>query len=278
MKATNTPNITSSPGNFNLENPKAFSEKIQWLKFHGDNRAIAPLADKYAVREWVADKIGAQYLIPLLGVWDRAEDVDLAALPQRFVLKANHGSHMIRIVKEKDSLDIDQLRAEMSIWMATNYAFVMSPQLQYANIPRKIIAEEYVENADGELHDWKVWCFKGQALYIEFMSRSGPRLRFVYLDREWKLAPFSYSNVHEAPLEAPPTPDNLNELLRLAETLAAGFEFVRVDFYRRDDGSYLFGEMTFYIGGGFPPFEPDKYDFVFGEWLDLAPVKARLKG
>ena len=255
----------------NLDTPRTFSEKIQCLKLTADTPLLTQLADKYAVREWVADKIGAQYLIPLLGVWDRAEDVDLAALPQRFVLKANHGSHMIRIVKEKDSLDIDQLRVEMSVWMATNYAFVMSPQLQYANIPRKIIAEEYIENSDGELHDWKVWCFKGQALYIEFMSRSGPRLRFVYLDREWNLAPFSYSNVHEAPLEAPPTPDNLNELLRLAETLAAGFEFVRVDFYRRDDGSYLFGEMTFSPAGGNGQFDPPESNAKIGALFDYTP-------
>ena len=163
----------------NLDTPRTFSEKIQCLKLTADTPLMTRLADKFAVREWVAGKIGTQHLIPLLGVWDRAEEVDFAALPPRFVLKANHGSHMIRIVKDKASLDIDQLRAEMSVWLATNYAFTMSPQLQYANIPRKIIAEEFVENSDGELHDWKVWCFKGQALYDEFMSLKGKRLHFV---------------------------------------------------------------------------------------------------
>ncbi|MBQ3289012.1 MAG: hypothetical protein IJH50_06335 [Kiritimatiellae bacterium] len=255
----------------NLDAPQTFCDKIQCLKLAADTPFLTRLADKYAVREWVAGKIGAQRLIPLLGVWDRAEDVDLAALPQRFVLKANHGSHMIRIVKDKAALDIQQLRAEMSAWLTTNYAFLMSPQLQYANIPRKIIAEEYIENGDGELHDWKVWCFKGRAHYVEFMSRKDGRLRFVYLDREWNPAPFGYSNVHDTPLEAPPKPGNLNELLGLAETLAAGFEFVRVDFYRLDDGTYLFGEMTFTPAGGNGQFDPPEWNARIGELFDYTP-------
>ena len=255
----------------NLDKPRTFCEKIQCLKLTADTPLLTRLADKYAVREWVADKIGAQHLTPLLGVWERAEDVDLAALPQRFVLKANHGSHMIRIVKDKDTLNIDQLRAEMSIWLATNYAFVMSPQLQYANIPRKIIAEEYVENADGELHDWKVWCYRGRAHYIEFMSRKDVRLRFVFLDRDWKPTPFRYNLPGMEPLDPPPRPDNLDELLRLAETLAAGFEFVRVDFYRLDDGSYRFGEMTFSPSGGNAQFDPPEYNAKIGALFDYTP-------
>ena len=103
------------------------------------------------------------------------------------------------------------------------------------------------------------------------MSRKGKRLRFVYLDREWNLAPFSYSREHEAPLEPPPKPDNLDELLRLAETLADGFAFVRVDFYRRDDGSYLFGEMTFSPAGGNGRFDPPEWNTKIGELFDFTP-------
>ena len=255
----------------NLDTPRTFCEKIQCLKLTADTPLLTRLADKYAVREWVAGKIGAQHLIPLLGVWDRAEEVDFAALPQRFVLKANHGSHMIRIVKDKASLDIDPLRAEMSAWLATNYAFVMSPQLQYANIPRKIIAEEYVENSDGELHDWKVWCYNGKAHHIEFMSRKDVHLRFVFMDRDWKPAPFRYNLQGMELLEPPPKPDNLDELLRLAETLADGFAFVRVDFYRLDDGSYRFGEMTFSPSGGNAQFDPPEWNAKIGELFDFTP-------
>ena len=255
----------------NLDAPQTFCDKIQCLKLTADTPLLTRLADKYAVREWVAGKIGPQHLIPLLGAWDRAEDVDLAALPQRFVLKANHGSHMIRIVEDKASLDISQLRAEMSNWLATNYAFLMSPQLQYANIPRKIIAEEYVENADGELHDWKVWCYRGKAHHVEFMSRKDARLRFVFMDRDWQPAPFSYNLPGMEPLEPPPRPDNLDELLRLAEKLADGFEFVRVDFYRLDDGSYRFGEMTFSPSGGNAQFDPPEYNAKIGALFDYTP-------
>ena len=255
----------------NLDAPRTFCEKIQCLKLSADTPLLTRLTDKYAVRDWVAARIGAKHLIPLLGVWSRAEDVDFAALPQRFVLKANHGSHMIRVVQDKASLNITTVRAEMSRWLTTNYAFKMSPQMQYANIPRRIVAEEYVENGDGELHDWKVWCFKGRAHYVEFMSRKDKRLRFVYLDREWRLAPFRYSNVHDEPLPPPPKPDNLDELLRLAEALAAGFEFVRVDFYRIDDGTYLFGEMTFSPAGGNGQFTPPEWNAKLGELFDHTP-------
>ena len=255
----------------NLDAPQTFCDKIQCLKLTADTPLLTRLADKYAVREWVAGKIGAQHLIPLLGVWDRAEDVDLAALPQRFVLKANHGSHMIRIVKDKASLDVGQLRAEMSAWLATNYAFKMSPQLQYANIPRKIIAEEYLENSDGELHDWKVWCYKGKAHHVEFMSRKDGRLRFVFMGRDWQPAPFRYNLPNMESLEPPPRPDNLDELLRLAETLADGFEFVRVDFYRLDDGSCRFGEMTFSPSGGNAQFDPPEYNAKIGALFDFTP-------
>ena len=255
----------------NLDAPQTFCDKIQCLKLTADTPLLTRLADKYAVREWVVGKIGTQHLIPLLGVWDRAEDVDFDALPQHFVLKANHGSHMICIVKDKTTLDIPLLRATMSNWLATDYAFVMSPQLQYANIPRKIIAEEYIENSDGELHDWKVWCFRGSARYVEFMSRKNGCIRFVYMDREWRPAPFSYRRMEDERREPPPRPDNLDELLRLAEKLAAGFEFVRVDFYQLDDGSYRFGEMTFSPAGGNAQFDPPEYNAKIGALFDYTP-------
>ena len=178
---------------------------------------------------------------------------------------------MIRIVKDKASLDVGQLRAEMSAWLATNYAFKMSPQLQYANIPRKIIAEEYLENSDGELHAWKVWCYKGKAHHVEFMSRKDGRLRFVFMDRDWQPAPFRYNLPNMEPLEPPPRPDNLDELLPLAETLAVGFEFVRVDFYRLDDGSCRFGEMTFSPSGGNAQFDPPEYNAKIGALFDFTP-------
>jgi len=255
----------------NLDRPQTFSEKIQLLKLSSDTPLLTRLVDKYAVRDWVSAKIGERYLVPLLGVWDCAEDVDFDALPQRFVLKANHGSHKLRIVLDKDSLDIPQLRVEMARWLALDFAYVMSPQLQYANVPRKIIAESYLVNSDGCLHDWKVWCFKGKARYVEFMSRKDGQLRFVYMDREWNPAPFEYRNVDDISMEPPPRPHNLDELLRLAETLADGFEFVRVDFYRLDDGAYLFGEMTFSPGGGNGRFDPPEWNSRIGAMFDYRP-------
>lgn len=255
----------------NLDSPRTFGEKIQCLKLTADTPLMTRLADKYAVRDWVASKIGEQYLVPLLGVWEYAEEVDVSALPSRFVLKANHGSHMLHVVTDKTSLDLSALRVEMARWLATDYAFMMSPQLQYANIPRRIIAEAYLENRSGELYDWKVWCFKGKAHFIEFISRKDGVFRFVFLDRAWNPAPFGYRLPGRETIAPPPKPDNLDELLRLAETLAAGFEFVRVDFYRLDDGSYLFGEMTFSPAGGNGRFDPPEWNAKIGALFDFTP-------
>lgn len=255
-----------------VDPPRTFCEKIQCLKTTADTPLMTRLADKYAVREWVAGKIGEKYLIPLLGVWNRAEDVAFDTLPDRFVLKANHGSHMMRIVTDKATLDIPALRAEMHQWLSVNYAFVMPPQMQYANIPRRIIAESYIENADGELHDWKVWCYRGKARYVEYMSRLAEKPSFVFMDRDWNKAPFAYRlpGMEEIP-EPPPKPDNLDELLILAETLAEGFEFVRTDFYRLDDGTYRFGEMTFSPSGGNAQFDPPEWDAKIGALFEYTP-------
>ena len=255
----------------NLDSPRTFCEKIQRLKLTADTPLMTRLADKFAVREWIAGKIGEKYLVPLLGVWDRAEDVDLSALPRKFVLKANHGSHMMHIVTDKSALDLVALRAEMNRWLETNYAFVMSPQLQYANIPRKIIAEEYLENGGKMLDDWKVWCYRGKAHYVEFLSRHSERLQFVFMDRSGREAPFTYSLPSMEKITPPPTPDNFGELLDLAETLADGFEFVRTDFYRLDDGSYRFGEMTFSPTGGNGRFDPPEWNERIGDLFDYTP-------
>lgn len=251
---------------FDLDHPKTFNEKIQWLKLYGNLPLKTKLADKYLVRDFVREKIGEKYLVPLLGVWNSEKEVDFDALPNRFAIKANHGSGMNLIVRDKSQLDQKAARKRMKSWLKMNFACLYM-ELQYWNIPRKIIAEEYMENACGDLFDYKVWCFNGKARYIEFLAERSTKLKNVFLDRDWNPQVFVYS----APLyeKEVPKPACLDELIACAEKLAEGFAFVRVDFYCLDDGSIKFGEMTFCELAGLGHWDPPEWDLKLGEMLTL---------
>ena len=227
-----------------LDHPATFNEEIQWLKLFGATPEKTRLADKLAVREFVRERIGEQYLVPLLGAYSRFDDIDFAALPQQFALKCTHGCKYNLIVKDKSQLDVAEAKAKFDGWMATNYAFVVSPELQYRDIPPRIVAEGYLQNAGGDLYDYKFWCCEGKVKYIQFLSeRNLSGLKMAFYDREWNKQPFAY----DYPLDSKTVsrPDNLSLMIELAEKLSSGFCYVRVDFYRLDDGTVYFGEMTF---------------------------------
>ena len=251
-----------------LDHPETCNEKIQWLKLFGATPEKTRLADKYAVREFVRERIGEKYLVPLLGVYGRFGDIDLASLPRRFVLKCTHGCKYNVIVKDKTELDVAGTRAMVDGWMTVNYAFVGSPELQYRDIPPRIVAEQYLENAGGDLYDYKFWCFEGKVGYIQFLSeRNLGGLKMAFYDREWNKQPF----VYDYPLDEKtiPRPDNLDLMIELAERLSAGFCCVRVDFYRLDDGSVYFGEMTFSPRGGNLMWNDPTVDHRLGALFDL---------
>ncbi len=157
-------------GNLDIDNPGSYNEKIQWIKLHDVTPLMTKLADKYLVREWVADKIGEQYLVPLLGVWDCFDDINFDELPDRFVLKCNHGSGMNLVVKDKKSFDWAEAKNKFDRWMAINFAFQNGFELQYKDIPRKIIAEEYIEQMDEDLLDFKIHCFKGEPKIVQVIG------------------------------------------------------------------------------------------------------------
>ena len=253
----------------NIETPQTFDEKIQWLKLHGEDPLLTRLADKYEVRPWVAEKIGEKYLVPLLGVWDSADDINFNELPDKFVLKANHGCGWNVIVRDKSKIKIPDVRRRINVWLKTNFAFKVSFEMQYSNIKPKVIAEEYMENDGGDIYDYKFWCFKGKCHYIQFLSERQKHLKMVFFDRDWKIMPFVNDHMRN---EAPPSrPDNLDEMIRLAETLAEGFEYVRVDFYRLNDGTIKFGEMTFTTANGQCKWDPPEWDLKLGSLFDVRP-------
>jgi hypothetical protein len=250
----------------NLDNPVTYNEKIQWLKLFDSTSLKSRLADKYSVREWVEEKIGKEYLIPLIGVWDKFEEIEFSALPEKFVLKANHGFAWNIIIDDKSRLNIPDAKNTFDQWLNTNFAFVAGFEMHYANIKPRIIAEQYIAEIGKKLHDYKVYCFNGKAMFIGvFIDRQCNTTHAIY-DREWNRVPLCFNGkLYDKKIAKP---DCLDELIHLAENLSAGFIHVRVDFYILSTG-IRFGEMTFTPASGWSKFEPEEYGLIFGRLIDL---------
>lgn len=251
-----------------LKNPITYNEKIQWFKLYGVSPYITMLCDKVAVRSWVGKTIGEQYLIPLVGTWNSFEEIDFSLLPDKFVLKCNHGAGYNEIVYDKDKIDLQELKKKFDIWINTNYAFIGGLELQYKDIKPQILAEEYLENVDGDLFDYKFWCFGGKVEFIMFLSERNKNLCMNNYDINWKLLPFTYGGCKnsEKTIERP---KNLDEMVALAEKLSQGFPHVRVDLYLCNDGSIKFGEMTFTSFGGIMRWNDKNVDTWLGSLIDL---------
>ena len=250
-----------------LENPQNFNEKIQWLKLYDSNPLKTQLADKYLVREWVKDKIGEKYLIPLLGVWNDFDDINFNSLPQQFALKANHGCAYNVIVKDKTTFNKDDARNKFKLWLRENFAFKFGLEMHYKNIQPKIIAEEYLENIDGEVYDYKIFCFNGKAKYIQIILGRSQEYKMVFFDTNWIRQDFVTNNtLYNGDI---PKPKNLSEMLEKAEILAKDFNFVRVDFYILNDNSIKFGEMTFTPFSGVGRWNKTEWNTKFGEMIKL---------
>lgn len=260
--------VTGKP--LNLENPQTFNEKIQWMKLYDSTPLKTRLADKYLVREWVADKIGEEYLIPLLGVWDTFDDIDFDTLPNQFVLKANHGSGWNVIVQDKAAFDKEDAKKKFDRWMKTNFAYNNGLELHYRDIVPKIIAETYLENANGELSDYKCHCYSGKVEYIQCMTgrASHDTLREKIYNLEWEALPFvqNYPRYDGDIIK----PLDISKMAELATNLSNAFIYVRVDFYALDDGSIKFGEMTFTPGSGAGPWNLPEYDLKYGQLIYLS--------
>lgn len=251
----------------NLTNPKTFNEKIQWLKLHDRNPLYTKLVDKYAAKEWVANRIGPQYVTETYACWNRAEDIDISGLPERFVLKTNHDCGGIAICRDRSSFDLEAARKKLAKHLRQNY-YWGGREWPYKNVTPCVFAEEYLESNDSDgLPDYKVMCFGGNARCVfTCTGRAEGDLRVDFYDLDWNHLPFTrhYPNADASP-EAPSC---LREMLALSERLAEGIPFVRVDFYEVANSLY-FGEMTFYPGSGFEEFSPEKWDENLGSWIEL---------
>lgn len=253
-----------------LNNPKTFNEKIQWTKIYDIDDHKSDLVDKYKVRDFVSEKIGTKYLIPLLGVWDRAEDIDFESLPEKFVLKCNHGSGFNIIVKDKSKFDIHKAVEKLNRWMHTDYSFSHGFEMQYSKINRKILAEEYMETKTGNLIDYKVFCFNGCPKIIMYVEDRFSNIKKIFFDENWNKAPFTREGQFSS--ETVPKPDNLNELLDMAKILSEGFIQCRIDFYRINTGEWKFSEITFTPDSGCKTWNPPEYELIIGDMIKLPEI------
>lgn len=252
----------------NLKNPKTFNEKLQWLKLYNRNPLYTILVDKYAVKKYVAEKIGEDYIIPTLGVWNKFDDIDFDKLPNQFVLKCTHDSGGLVICKDKSMMNIANARAKITESLRKNY-YKSFREWPYKNVPPRIIAEKYMEDESGELRDYKFFCFDGKvkALFIATdRYKSNEDTKFDFFDENFNHLPFTKG--HPNAKTMPGKPSCFTEMIRLAEVLSAGIPHVRVDFYEIY-GKVYFGEMTFFDNSGIVAFSPAKYDEMWGEWLKL---------
>ena len=256
----------------NLKNPQTINEKLQWLKLYNRNPKYTQYVDKYLVREYIKETIGEEYLIPLIGVWDNADDIEFDKLPNQFVLKCNHNSGTgMYICKNKENMDCTKVISELKKGLKQDY-YLTNREWPYKNVKPRIIAETYIENKEEiGLKDYKFMCFNGKVKcsFVCTNRNSKQGLSVDFFDLNWKKMPFTrhYPNSGEHINK----PINYNQMLQLAEKLAKNIPFVRVDFYEVNRKIY-FGELTFYPGAGFEEFSPEKYDRVLGEWLDLPEI------
>ncbi len=251
----------------NIYDPQTFNEKIQWIKLYDHNPLYTVFADKLSVRDYVADKIGSQYLIPLIGLWNCADDIFPDVLPNRFVIKNSHDSGGVFICRDKGKFDFESVKKQLKRRMQHNYYYV-SREWGYKNVKPHIIAEELLEDKkNGDLRDYKIFCFAGKAMYIQVdFDRFTNHKRNLY-DKDWNCLDLRIKCANDKSVNIE-KPAKLSEMLMLAEKLSYGIPQLRVDLYLVDD-KIFFGELTVYHGGGIEPFYPDSYELEWGKKIDL---------
>lgn len=253
----------------NLKNPKEYNEKLQWLKLNDRKPEYSTMVDKYEVREYIEDLLGDKYLIPCLGIYDSVDDIDIDALPDRFVLKCTHDSGSVEICKDKSSFDIEGARHRLSQAMKRNY-YATYREWPYKYVKPRIIAEGYLEGDGGDLKDYKVMCFNGEAKIIEVHENrfvEGKVHTQTFYDREWSIVPLT--QVETVTVDRPSErPRQLEEILRLSELLAKNMYHARIDWYIEGD-KIFFGEITFFDGSGFESFSTPEMERMLGDMINL---------
>ena len=249
----------------NLDNPQTYNEKLQWLKAYYHDPLLTRCADKVAVRSYVAEKIGEEYLTPVYGTYNSVNEIDLDTLPKEFVLKSNHASGHVILCRDKSKMDWPKEFLKMEKWLMTNY-FYTGGEWVYKDIKPQIICEQM---HPGEIRDYKIVCFDGKPQYLYVCVDRNAEIKITYLDLEFKQLPFKKAAPTSPTLEKP---KNFEKMIELAGILAKDFPFVRVDLYDIEDKIY-FGELTFCPGSGFNPFIPEEWDWKIGKMMAFPNIK-----
>lgn len=250
-----------------LKKPKTYNEKLQWLKLHDRKPLYTQLVDKLAVKDYVAEKLGPEYVVPVIaGPWDSVDEIDFDALPDQFVLKCTHDSGGVVICRDKAQLDREAVKAKLAKALGRNFYWPMR-EWPYKNVKPRVFAEKYLDGgAEASPNDYKVLCFAGKALFVQVHKGRFVHHTQDYYDIDWNRLPL----VQGIPLSETPDekPVFLPELLSLSERLSQGFPHLRVDWFFADGRLYV-GELTFYDSSGLEPFDPESYDRFFGDLICL---------
>jgi len=251
----------------NLENPQEFSEKIKWLKLFKYTEAYKNYVDKYEVRAYVKEKIGASYLNTVIGVYDNVDDINFDDLPNQFALKGTHGSGYNIIVEDKNKLDWSETKKELIKYMSSNYYYKYREKI-YKDVKPRILAEHYLDQMDNDhIIDYKFYCIHGKPTYVLVKTLDNGEDKNCFYDLQWnKLEPDL--NKHDFLSKDIPKPNNLNELIIIAEKLADGFIFIRVDLYSISDKIY-FGELTFFPTAGNKRLRVERLNKELGDLIQL---------
>lgn len=243
-----------------LKNPKTFCEKLQWLKLYDRKPEYARMVDKYEVKKYVADKIGNEYIIPTLGVWDAPEDIEWEELPNQFVLKTTHGGggNGVIVCKDKTKLDIKAVCKQLHKSLSSDL-YKTFREWPYKNVSKRIIAESFLASPSGELEDYKFFCFNGKVKCFKIDFGRFVEHHANYYSPEGELLPFGEKGLEPDPNHIEIMLENLNEMISLAEQLSDGFKFLRVDLYNIK-GKIYFGELTFYPAAGLGELVPDEWN------------------
>lgn len=255
----------------NIKSPRTFNEKIQWLKLHDRKPEYTEMVDKYAVKEYVSKRIGEEYVIISLGVWNNFDEIDFDKLPEQFVLKCTHSGGVV-ICRDKSRFDKEAAKETLERSLKINY-YNHAREWQYKNVPPRILAEEFINDQKNEnLIVYKVFCFDGKPELIQVIQDDKtPNESIDYFDTSWNLLElrqnFPNSQIH---LEKP---DRYEEMLELSAKLSEGKAFLRVDWYV-SNGKLLFSEFTFHSDAGVASFHPEEWDYKLGELIDLSNVNS----
>lgn len=255
----------------NIKNPKTFNEKLQWLKLYNRNPNYTMMVDKYEVRNYIKNTIGENYLIPMLGLYNSTKEIDFDKLPNKFVLKTTHDSGTVIICKDKETFNKKEAIKKLNKRLKMNY-FYLWREWPYKNVKPRIIAEQYMEDKKtSSLNDYKFYCFDGE-----------PKMMFIVIDRG-KNTKTNFYDMNFNKLELQQTypnftkeikkPKQFEEMIELARKLSKNIPHVRVDFYIINEKIY-FGELTFFDAAGLDNFNPEEYDTILGNYIDLSKINA----